>query len=108
MIYDWYLWESEICLLVHRRKKDHGRAEALLIVAWALGLRALKPRPEEPGDIIITEGYGTTPSITVIADSTLNDDLDNGEETPDVAEMSLEPQSSSLIDLASDEQGRQT
>ena len=23
-----------------RRKKDHGRAEALLIAAWALGLRA--------------------------------------------------------------------
>ena len=22
-----------------RRKKDHGRAEALLIVAWALGIR---------------------------------------------------------------------
>jgi len=24
---------------VCRRKKDHGRAEALLIVAWALGIR---------------------------------------------------------------------
>ena len=23
----------------HRRKKDHGRAEAMLIAAWALGLR---------------------------------------------------------------------
>lgn len=23
-----------------RRKKDHGRAEALLIAAWALGVRA--------------------------------------------------------------------
>ena len=25
----------------HRRKKDHGRAEAMLIAAWALGLRIL-------------------------------------------------------------------
>lgn len=25
----------------HRRKKDHGRAEAMLIAAWALGLRVL-------------------------------------------------------------------
>ena len=26
-----------------RRKKDHGRAEALLIAAWALGVRAAPP-----------------------------------------------------------------
>ena len=63
----------------HRRKKDHGRAEALLIVAWALGLRALKPRPEEPGDIIITESDGSIPGSTIIADSTLRDALHEGE-----------------------------
>jgi hypothetical protein len=31
---------------VARRKKDHGRAEAMLIAAWALGLR-IQPDSEE-------------------------------------------------------------
>lgn len=54
-----------------RRKKDHGRAEALLIVAWALGVRAPKisttfahvaegeaialPADAE-GELVVTEG----------------------------------------------------
>ena len=28
-----------MCTCLCRRKKDHGRAEAMLIAAWALGLR---------------------------------------------------------------------
>ena len=31
---------------VFRRKKDHGRAEALLIAAWGLGFRRTKPDEE--------------------------------------------------------------
>jgi hypothetical protein len=42
-----------------RRKKDHGRAEALLIAAWALGVRASVPDPgevEQAGEEAETEG----------------------------------------------------
>lgn len=31
---------------VFRRKKDHGRAEALLIAAWGFGFRRTKPDKE--------------------------------------------------------------
>lgn len=48
-------------------------------MAWALGLRALKPRPEEPGDTIITDDLSHVPSSTVIADSTLGNVLNNKE-----------------------------
>ena len=89
---------------MHRRKKDHGRAEALLIVAWALGLRALKPRPEEPGDIIITESNGFVPSSTVIAGGTLGDNMNDGEEPAVSPEISLE---SEVADSAAPENGIQ-
>ena len=32
-------WLHLMCTCFCRRKKDHGRAEAMLIAAWALGLR---------------------------------------------------------------------
>ena len=32
-------WPRLMCTCLCRRKKDHGRAEAMLIAAWALGLR---------------------------------------------------------------------
>lgn len=35
--------------MVTRRKKDHGRAEAMLIAAWGLGMRVAADTSAPPG-----------------------------------------------------------
>ena len=39
-VIDWLLPLAPATQLRHRRKKDHGRAEAMLLAAWGLGTRA--------------------------------------------------------------------
>ena len=56
-----------------RRKKDHGRAEAMLIAAWALGLR-IEPETE---------------SVVVVPAAESNE---SGEDTEDVMPLEEEVQ----------------
>ncbi len=47
-----FLWKNAASIGFYalcRRKKDHGRAEAMLIAAWALGLRI----QADSGDVIV-------------------------------------------------------
>lgn len=46
---------AQITFSTCRRKKDHGRAEALLLLAWALGVRAPSARPGKCIDESIEE-----------------------------------------------------
>lgn len=53
-----------------RRKKDHGRAEALLVAAYGLGVRAAPLAAALPGsDVAATEGEGD------VGGRVLDDDL---------------------------------
>ncbi len=76
-------------------------------MAWALGLRALKPQPQEPGDIIIRESNGLQPSSTIIAGETLGEALEGGRNAMGSAELSLESDGLTAL-KAADEQGTLT
>jgi hypothetical protein len=45
-----------VMCLVTRRKKDHGRAEAMLIAAWALGVRTAPEAADEDAAALDEEG----------------------------------------------------
>ena len=52
-----------------RRKKDHGRAEALLIAAWALGVRAPKDVAAEKSLADETRPIDVATTDSSVADS---------------------------------------
>ena len=77
---DWYNIANPFLCRMCRRVKDHGRAEALLIAAWGIGVRIAKPAHVSAESADMLDSVSALPQLeaellTSSASSVLTEDV---------------------------------